>query len=305
MALLERRYNASNKAARVIVSLLMGGRFWKIGDRIFDVYQHGLIMGALNVTPDSFSDGGEFFSADKAVGHGLGMTADGASIIDVGGESTRPGAESVAGEEELRRVISVIEELRAKVRIAISVDTSKTEVARAAIQAGASIVNDVSGGRNDPEMMPLVAENESAFIIMHMQGNPRTMQIEPRYVDVVSEVADFFRQQYARALECGIKPMAIAFDPGIGFGKTLEHNLELLAHLEELRVHDRPLVVGVSRKAFLANLTGSSNMSERLASTVALTSLLRSRGADVFRVHDVRKNVNALRVTEAILQKVK
>jgi dihydropteroate synthase len=283
----------------------MGGRFWRIDGRIFDVSQHALIIGVLNVTPDSFSDGGKFLNAEKAVEHGMRMTADGAAIIDVGGESTRPGAESVAGEEELHRIISVIQELRAKVRIVISVDTSKAEVARAAIQAGASIVNDVTGGRNDPEMMPLVAENETAFIIMHMQGNPRTMQIEPRYVDVVSEVTDFFRQQYARALECGIKPMAIAFDPGIGFGKTLEHNLELLAHLEELRVHDRPLVVGVSRKAFLAKLTGSSNMTERLASTVALTSLLRSRGADVFRVHDVRENVNALHVTEAILQKVK
>jgi dihydropteroate synthase len=283
----------------------MGGRFWRIDGRIFDVSQHALIIGVLNVTPDSFSDGGKFLNAEKAVEHGMRMTADGAAIIDVGGESTRPGAESVAGEEELYRIISVIQELRAKVRIVISVDTSKAEVARAAIQAGASIVNDVTGGRNDPEMMPLVAENETAFIIMHMQGNPRTMQIEPRYVDVVSEVTDFFRQQDARALECGIKPMAIAFDPGIGFGKTLEHNLELLAHLEELRVHDRPLVVGVSRKAFLTKLTGSSNMTERLASTVALTSLLRSRGADVFRVHDVRENVNALHVTEAILQKVK
>jgi dihydropteroate synthase len=283
----------------------MGGRFWKIGDRIFDVSKHGLVMGVLNVTPDSFSDGGKFLSAEKAVGHGLKMAADGAAIIDVGGESTRPGAEPVAGVEELLRVIPVVKELRAQIDTAISIDTSKAEVACAAVQAGGLIVNDVSGGRNDPEMMPLVAKNKLAFIIMHMQGNPRTMQIEPQYVDVVSEVADFFRQQYARALECGIDPMAIAFDPGIGFGKTLEHNLELLARLEELRVHNRPLVIGVSRKAFLAKLTGSSDMEERFASTVALTSLLRTRGADVFRVHDVKENVNAVRVTEAILQKVK
>src|SRR5260370_2262299 len=154
-------------------------------------------------------------------------------------------------------------------------------------------------------MMSLVAKTKSAFIIMHMQGNPRTMQIEPRYVDVVSEVADFFRQQYACALECGIDPMAIAFDPGIGFGKTLEHNLELLAHLERVRAHDRPLVIGVSRKSFLTKLTGSSEMSDRLAPDSALTSLLRTRGADVFRVHDVKENVNALRVTEAILQRAK
>jgi len=262
-------------------------------------------MGILNVTPDSFSDGAKFFTAEKAVEHGLGMAEEGAQIIDVGGESTRPGSEPVGAGEEIRRVIHVIEKLRAQIDILISIDTSKAEVANVAIQAGASIVNDVTGGRGDKEMMSLVAKTKSAFIIMHMQGNPRTMQVEPRYVDVVSEVADFFRQQYACALDCGIDPMAIAFDPGIGFGKTLEHNLELLAQLERLRVHDRPLVTGVSRKSFLAKLTDSSDMSGRLASTVALTSLLRARGGDVFRVHDIKENVSALRVTEAILQQAK
>jgi len=262
-------------------------------------------MGVLNVTPDSFSDGGKFFTVEKAVEHGLTMVADGAQIIDVGGESTRPGAASVAVEEEVRRVVPVIKELRAKIDVVISIDTWKAQVARAAIAAGASIVNDVTGGRSDKEMMPLIAETKAAFIIMHMQGNPRTMQADPRYVDVVSEVADFFRQQYTRALECRIDPMAIAFDPGIGFGKTLEHNLELLAQLERIRVHERPLVVGVSRKSFLAKLTGSSEMNDRLAPAVALTSLLRTRGADVFRVHDVKENVNALRVMEAIIQKTK
>jgi dihydropteroate synthase len=213
---------------------MMGGRLWKIGDRIFDLSRQGFIMGILNVTPDSFSEGGKFFTAEEAVEHGLRMAAEGAQIIDVGGESTRPGAESVAADEELRRVIPVIKELRAMIDMTISIDTSKAQVARAAIQAGASIVNDVTGGRGDNRMMPLVAENKSAFVIMHMQGNPQTMQLEPRYDDVVSEVADFFRQQYARAIECGIDPMAIAFDPGIGFGKTLEHNLELLAQLDRL-----------------------------------------------------------------------
>jgi dihydropteroate synthase len=294
---------------------MMGGRLWKIGDRIFDLSRQGLIMGILNVTPDSFSDGGKFFTAEKAVEHGLRMVAEGADIIDVGGESTRPGAEPVAAEEELSRVIPVIEELRARIpssplrsakdRIFISIDTSKAQVARAAIQAGASIVNDVTGGRGDNGMMPLVAETKSAFVIMHMQGNPQTMQLEPRYDDVVSEVADFFRQQYARAIECGIDPMAIAFDPGIGFGKTLEHNLELLAQLDRLRAHERPLVVGISRKSFLAKVTGSSEINDRLAPAVALTSFLRARGADVFRVHDVKESVNALRVTEAVLEKTK
>jgi dihydropteroate synthase len=283
----------------------MGGRQWKIAGRVFDLSRHGLIMGVLNVTPDSFSDGGKFFTVEKAVEHGLRMAAEGAQIIDIGGESTQPGAEFVAVEEELRRVIPVVERLRAKIDIFISIDTSKAQVARAAIEVGASIVNDVTGGQGDKEMMPFVAESKAAFIIIHMQGNPRTMQIEPHYIDVVSEVADFFRQQYAHALECGIDPMAIAFDPGIGFGKTLEHNLELLAQLERIRVYERPLVVGVSRKSFLAKLIGSSEMNDRRAPAVALTSLLRTRGADVFRVHDVKENVNALLVTEAILQKAK
>ncbi len=266
-------------------------------------------MGVLNVTPDSFSDGEKFFATEKAIEHGLRMAAEGADIIDVGGESTRPGAESVAAEEELRRVIPVIEKLRAKIDVPISIDTSKAEVARAAIadvaraaiDAGAAIVNDVTGGRGDEGMLSLIAETKSAFVIMHMQGIPRTMQNRPQYEDVVSEVANFFRQQYARAIVCNIEPMAIAFDPGIGFGKTLDHNVDLLAQLERLRAHDRPLVIGVSRKSFLAKLANSPEMKDRLAPAIALTSLLRARGADVFRVHDVKENVSALRVTEAIL----
>jgi len=284
---------------------MMRGRLWKIGDRIFDLCREGLIMGVLNVTPDSFSDGGEFFAVDRAVEHGLKMAVEGAHIIDVGGESTRPGSEAVTAEEELRRVIPVIEQLRRKSEVIISIDTSKAEVARAAVRAGASIVNDISGGRGDEEMMPLIGETKSAFIIMHMQGTPQTMQIAPQYTDVVSEISDFFRQQYARAIVYSIDPMAIAFDPGIGFGKTVEHNLELLAQLEKLRACDRPIVIGVSRKSFLGKLINSAQVSDRLAAAVALTSLLRMRGADVLRVHDVKENVNALKVTEAILQRVK
>jgi dihydropteroate synthase len=281
----------------------MRERIWKIGERIFNVSRQGLIMGVLNVTLDSFFDGGNFFAPEKAIEHGVKMASEGADIVDVGGESTRPGAEPVAVEEELRRVIPVIEKLREKIDVPISIDTSKAEVARAAIQAGASIVNDVTGGRGDGAMLPLIAETKSALIIMHMQGTPRTMQTQPQYSDVVSEIADFFRQQYTRAIGCNIDPMAIAFDPGIGFGKTLEHNLDLLAQLERLRAHDRPLVVGVSRKSFLAKLIDSREISERMAPAVALTSLLRTRGADVFRVHDVKENVSALRVTEAIFRR--
>ena len=235
----------------------MRERSWKIGNRVYDVSRHGLVMGVLNVTPDSFSDGGEFLEADRASERGLQMAAEGAHIIDIGGESARPGSEPVTVEEELHRVIPVIQNLRPKLDVPISIDTSKAEVARAAIEAGASIVNDVTGGRGDHQMLPLVAETKSAFVIMHMQGTPRTMQIQPRYKDVVAEISEFFRQQYALAIGLNIDPMAIAFDPGIGFGKTLEHNLELLAKLEQLRTHDRAMVVGVSRKAFLGKLIRS------------------------------------------------
>ena len=279
----------------------MGETLWKVGGRIVDLSRHGMIMGVLNVTPDSFSDAGEFSSIDKAVAHGLEIAAEGAQIVDVGGESTRPGAKPVSLEEELGRVVPVIEKLQEKIDILMSIDTSKSEVAKAALDAGASIINDVTGGRGDEKMLPLAARRDAAFIIMHMQGNPRTMQVAPHYADLVSEVGDFFLQQHACALECGIDPMAIAFDPGIGFGKTLEHNLELIGKLGALRVQERPLVVGASRKAFLGQLVGSSAMSDRLAPTVALTSLLRSRGANIIRVHDVKENVDALRVTEAVL----
>jgi dihydropteroate synthase len=283
----------------------MDRRLWKIGERVFDVSRQGLIMGVLNVTPDSFSDGGNFLAPDRAIAHGLRMAAEGADIIDVGGESARPGAEPVTVEEELRRVVPVIEKLRAKIDVPISIDTSKSEVARAAIKAGASVVNDVTGGRGDNETMPLIAETQTAFVVMHMQGTPQTMQIQPRYDDVVSEIANFFRQQYARAIGLNIDPMAIAFDPGIGFGKTLDHNLQLLAELERLRAHDRPLVIGVSRKSFLGKLINSSDMSDRLAPAVGLTSLLRARGADVLRVHDVKEHVSALRVADAVFGKGK
>lgn len=281
----------------------MRERTWKIGERVFDVSRHGLIMGVLNVTPDSFSEHGEFFSDNKAIERGLQMAAEGADIVDVGGESTRPGSEPVTVEEELRRVIPVIESLCRKLDVPISIDTSKADVARAAIHAGASVVNDVTGGQGDDGMLPLVAETRSALIIMHMQGTPRTMQVQPRYENVVAEISEFFRQQFARAIGLNIDPMAIAFDPGIGFGKTVEHNLDLLAQLERLRSHDRPLVVGVSRKSFLGKLIGSTEISNRLAPAVALTSLLRARGADVFRVHDVKENVYGLRIAEAILQR--
>jgi len=258
-------------------------------------------MGVLNVTPDSFSEAGEFFGTATAIGRAIQIAAEGADIIDIGGESTRPGAEPVSTEEELNRVVSVIQGLRTKIAIPISIDTSKSEVAKAALDSGALIINDVTAGRGDKEMLRLAATRKAALVLMHMQGEPRTMQRNPQYGDVGQEVADFFRQQYARALECGVDPMTVAFDPGIGFGKTLEHNLSLLKNLERLRVQNRPLVVGVSRKSFLGEMIGSKEMIDRAGPTIAMTSILRAGGADVLRVHDVKENVAALRITEAMV----
>ena len=279
----------------------MTKRGWKVGDKIVDLSERGMIMGVLNVTPDSFSDGGEFFGIEAAIERGIQLAAEGADMIDVGGESTRPGAEPVSAKEELNRVIPVIERLRAKIDIPMSIDTSKSDVAEAGLNAGALIINDVTAGRGDERMLPLAATRKAAVVLMHMQGEPRTMQQNPQYGDVVREVADFFRQQYVRALECGVDPMRLAFDPGIGFGKTLEHNLSLLKHLEGLRAHDRPLAIGLSRKSFLGKLVGSKEMRDRLAPAIALTAVLRGRGADIFRVHDVKENVAALRTVEEVL----
>ncbi len=280
----------------------MAAPLWKIAGETIDFQAGALLMGVLNVTPDSFSDGGQFFDEKRAVAQGLRMAEEGARIIDIGGESTRPGAEAVTVTEELRRVVPVIEKLRrAPGATWLSIDTSKAAVARAALEAGAQIVNDVTGGMGDEGMMPLAAERGAGFIIMHMQGTPRTMQQAPQYDDVVTEVRDFFRQQYARALECGIDSMALAFDPGIGFGKTWQHNLELLRRLPELRIYDRPLVVGISRKSFLGKIADTPEVADRLAPTIALTALLRERGADVIRVHDVKENLASLRIAEALL----
>ncbi len=281
---------------------VMDGALWKIGGRTVDLSRKAMIMGVVNVTPDSFSDGGEFFDHDRAVEHALQMVSDGAHIIDVGGESTRPGSAGVSADEEMQRVLPVIEQVRARSDVLISIDTSKAEVARAALNAGASIINDVTGGRGDAQMFALATKSGAAFIIMHMQGEPRTMQLAPHYGDVLREVAEFFRQQFRAAITSGIDPNAIAFDPGIGFGKTVEHNLRLIANLPRLRVEERPLTVGVSRKSFLGKLIGSSDTSDRVAATVGMTAFLRARGANVLRVHDVKANASALRVTEAALE---
>lgn len=272
---------------------------WRIRGRDHDLSRRGWIMGVLNATPDSFSDGGRFLSPEAAVVHGMQMVAEGADLIDVGGESTRPGSLAVSEEEELRRVLPVIRGLRG--RALISIDTSKASVARAALEAGADIINDVTGLLGDPQMAEVAASTRAGVVVMHMQGTPRTMQESPHYEDVVCEVGDFFRQALARALPSGMDPMSMALDPGIGFGKTPGHNRQLLSSLPSFREFDRPLVIGVSRKSFLGWLAGSADPADRFWPGVCLTSLCRERGASIFRVHDVQPHREALRMTEAII----
>ena len=260
-------------------------------------------MGVVNVTPDSFSDGGQWFDADRAVAHGTELAAQGALILDVGGESTRPGAEPVGEDEELRRVVPVIDGLAAAATGAqISIDTAKAQVARAALAAGATYVNDVTALRGDPAMADVIAQAGCDCCLMHMQGEPRTMQSRPQYDDVVGEVVAFLRSRVAAALAAGIAPERIQVDPGIGFGKTLEHNLELLRRLDEVAALGFPVVVGVSRKAFLGTLTGREAPAARVAATVAANVLAFERGGRIFRVHDVAATVDGLRVATASLR---
>ncbi len=256
-------------------------------------------MGILNVTPDSFSDGGRYLDAGAAIEHGLELAAQGAAIIDVGGESTRPGAAAVELREELRRVIPVIEGLLgAGIDATISVDTSKLEVARAALDAGATFVNDVTAFRAAPQMAELVAARGAECCVTHMQGEPRTMQNEPRYADVVGDVREFLRERVAFALDAGIARERIAVDPGFGFGKTVEHNLELLDRLDELAVLGQPILIGTSRKSFLGAITGRDE-GDRLAATIATNVIGLLRGASVFRVHDVAAVRDALALAAA------
>ena len=256
-------------------------------------------MGIVNVTPDSFSDGGLFLEADAAIEHGRRLASEGAEILDVGGESTRPGADPVTAEEELERVLPVVDRLARDAQARVSIDTTKVAVARAALEAGATIVNDVSAFRFEPSLAGLVAETGAACCLMHMLGEPRTMQKDPRYDDVVSHVKRFLEERLAFAVGEGVPEERVWLDPGIGFGKTVEHNLELLRRLGELVSIGRPLVIGTSRKSFLGRLAGGRGEGERLPGTIATNVLALERGATVFRVHDVAQNADALRVAAA------
>jgi dihydropteroate synthase len=260
------------------------------------------IMGILNVTPDSFSDGGEWFAYDEAVSRARALVAEGADIIDIGGESTRPGAAPVPIDEELRRVVPVVRALRGA-DAQISVDTMKVTVAEAAVDAGATFVNDVTAFRHEPEMAGFVADRGCDCCLMHMLGDPRTMQDDPRYDDVVDDVRAFLEERAEFAVREGVREERITVDPGIGFGKTLDHNLELLDRLQEIVAIGFPVVIGTSRKSFLGRLTGREDPHDRVAATVATTVLALERGASVFRVHDVAPTKDALVVATATLRR--
>lgn len=262
-----------------------------------------VVMGIVNVTPDSFSDGGKFLDTSAAVAHALELVAEGAEILDIGGESTRPGAVPVSAEEELRRVIPVIEKLAAQTRVALSIDTTKPVVARSAMAAGASIVNDVGAGRSGREMWQVVSEFRAGYVVMHAQGTPTTMQQSPAYKNVVHEVGEFFSERIvALSNGTGIAAEQVVLDPGIGFGKTLEHNLQLLAGLRSFTKWQRPLLLGVSRKSFIEKLTGAK-LNERLPASLACAILAVESGVNLIRAHDVAETVQAVRMAEAILQK--
>jgi dihydropteroate synthase len=258
-----------------------------------------LVMAVLNVTPDSFSDGGSFAVADAAVEHGLRLAAEGADLIDVGGESTRPGAQPVPADEELRRALPVIRELVRRAKVPISIDTTKAEVARAAMEAGAEVVNDVSGLRRDPEMGTAVARGGAALCLMHSRGEPRDMQQHAAYADLLGEVQDELLEGLRRAREAGVPEERIALDPGLGFAKTAEHNLLLMRRLRELTQLGRPLLAGASRKSFLGRLSGKI-APERLTGSVAAAAVLALNGASILRVHDVAATREALAVVDAV-----
>lgn len=258
------------------------------------------IMGILNVTPDSFSDGGFYFSREKAIAKGIQLLEEGADILDIGGESTRPGSESVSAQEEAGRVLPVITALREQTDIPISIDTSKAEVAREALAAGANIINDVSALRFDPEIAHLAAENDVPVILMHMQGMPKTMQVAPHYENLLLEIKKFLAERIRLAISAGVNKDNIIIDPGIGFGKTLKHNLSLIKNLDFLEELDRPLLVGISRKAFIGKILNLPP-EERQEGTIAAAIISMLHGTHILRVHDVAAIKRAVRVAEAIM----
>ncbi len=273
---------------------------WRCRRHTFDLSARPLVMGIVNVTPDSFSDGGKFFDPTAAVDHALKLVADGTDILDVGGESTRPGAASVPLDEELRRVVPVVTELAKRTAVPISVDTMKAEVARRCLDAGAHVINDVTGLRGDPDMVRVAVESGAGVIVMHMKGNPQTMQLDPNYADVVGEVGAFFDERIAALTQFGIPRDSICLDPGIGFGKKLDHTLTQLANLGAYSRFGLPVCLGVSRKGFLGQITGRERP-ERMPASLAVACFAVAQGAvHVLRVHDVAPTRDAVKMWEAI-----
>ena len=268
---------------------------------LIDPHRPPLLMGVLNVTPDSFSDGGLYAGPEAATAHGLEMIRDGADMLDIGGESTRPGAPPVEAHEQIRRVVPVIQALRRQIDVTISVDTTRADVAAAALDAGAHMINDISAGRFDPGLLPLAARRAAPIILMHMLGTPATMQVNPVYQDVAAEVALFLHERTAAAVESGVHLDRILLDPGIGFGKTVQHNLQLLREMDRLLALGRPLVIGTSRKRFIGTIIGEADPNQRLFGTAATIAWSVANGAAVVRVHDVKPMAQVLRMTRAIL----
>jgi dihydropteroate synthase len=272
---------------------------WQCGERTFQLGRFPLIMGIVNVTPDSFSDGGNFLERNAAVDHALKLAEDGADILDIGGESTRPNAERVTVVEELRRVVDVVAQVRQQTDRLISIDTTKAEVARQALAAGADIVNDISGLTFEPEIVNVCAESDCGVICMHILGTPQTMQSDPHYDDVVGEVRNFLSDRLDALEEAGIACKRVVTDPGIGFGKTAQHNVDLLSNIETLRSLDRPVLIGHSRKRFLAKALGHP-VEERTSGTIGVAIAVAAQGADMIRVHDVRETRDALLAWHAV-----
>ena len=272
---------------------------WTACDSVFNFPRPMVVMGVVNTTPDSFSDGGHFLDNDMATDHGLRLADEGAEIIDIGGESTRPGSEPVSVKEEMRRVLPVIERLAKRCEAVISIDTQKPAVAKAGLDAGASIVNDIAANRQSTEMWQVVAEARAGYVCMHMQGTPQTMQTEPHYDDVLQEVGDFFSERLTRLAEHGVNSEQVALDPGIGFGKELEHNIKLLSGIHQLIISGRPLLIGASRKSFIGKLLGTPP-NERLPASLACAACAAAEGAHIVRVHDVAETVQAVRMAEAL-----
>lgn len=258
------------------------------------------LMGILNVTPDSFSDGGQYFDKSAAIKRACQMVEEGADIIDIGGESTRPGSEPVPLQEEIARTIPVIEEISKKIKVPVSIDTYKAEVAKRALDAGASIVNDINGLRFDLEMPKVVSKYKVPVIIMHIKGMPKNMQANPQYEALIPEIMDYFRESIRLAVESGIAEDKIIIDPGIGFGKTLDHNLEIIKNLHEFTLLEKPLLAGVSRKAFIGKILGNAPASERLEGTAAAVTISILNGANIIRVHDVKEMKKVALVADAV-----